>query len=188
MRTSIRLLACGAAVAALSGCAALVAPPYSADYSALDQLKKMPLQKVAVAPVQPRDAAAPVNRIGLRGASLVGPKGTFAQYLEDALVQDLSEVSAYDPAADLRLDATLVKNKLDISGISTGNGEMEVGIVLSRRGSTVLKKTYAAKTTFESSFAGNVAIPKGQLEYANLVRALLAKVYADADFINALKK
>jgi hypothetical protein len=183
-----RLLVSGAAVAALAGCSTLVAPPYSPDYPALDSLKKVPLQKVAVGPVQPRDAAAAVNRISLRGAHMVGPKGTFAQYLEDALVQDLREVSAYDPAAGLRLDATLLKNDLDISGVSTGKGEMQVEITISRGAAAVLKKTYGATTSFESSFAGNVAIPKGQLEYANLVRALLAKVYADADFINALKK
>jgi hypothetical protein len=184
----IRLLAACAAVGALSGCAALVAPPYSPDYQSLDALKKTPLEKVAVAPVQPRDASAPVNRITLRGATLASPKGTFAQYLEDALVQDLREISAFDPAAGLRIDATVLKNTMDVSGFSTGSGQMEVDLSVKRGATTLHRKTYQASTSFESSFAGAVAIPKGQLEYANLVRALLSKVYADPQFINALKK
>ncbi|PLC48420.1 hypothetical protein CR159_17950 [Pollutimonas subterranea] len=39
-----------------------------------------------------------------------------------------------------------------------------------------------------SSFAGAVAIPKGQSEYPNLVRVLLQKVYEEPAFIDAVKK
>ena len=185
---SIRLLAAGFTLAALSGCASLVAPPYSADYEALDRLKKMSLEKIAVNPVQPRDAAAPVNKITLRGASLVGSKGTFAEYLEDALIQDLRDISLYDAGSGLRLDATILKNDIDVSGLVNGTGQMDVEIAIGRSGKIALKKIYSASTRFDSSFAGAVAIPKGQAEYGNLVRTLLAKIYLDPDFINARKK
>jgi len=185
---SFRLAAAGLAVAVLSGCAALVAPPYSPDYEVLDRLKRMPLEKVAVAPVQPRETSAPVNRITLRGASLTSPKGTFAEYLEDALVQDLREVSAHDPSSGMRIEATVLKNSIDVAGFSQGAGEMEIDLSVKRNGVVLHQKKYHTATSFESSFAGAVAIPKGQLEYANLVRRLLSKVYADPDFINALKK
>ena len=65
---------------------------------------------------------------------------------------------------------------------------MDVELTVTRNAKATLKKTYSVKTTFESSFAGAVAIPKGQAEYGNLVRTLLGKVYADPEFINALKK
>lgn len=172
----------------LSACSSLVAPPYSADFEALDRLKKQSLQKVAVETVQPVNPDAPVNRISLRAASMVGPKGSFAKYLEDALVQDLQEISLYDATAGLRIEATLLKNEIDISGFSTGAGRMEAELSVKRAAGLVYKKTYSAATQFESSFAGNVAIPRGQIEYSNLVRALLGQVYADPDFINALKK
>jgi hypothetical protein len=182
-----RLAASGLAVAMLAGCAALVAPPYSADYSALDKLKGASIEKTAVAPVQPRDASAAVNKISLRGASLQAAQGTFAQYLEDALIQDLKEVSAYDPKAGTLISATILKNDVDVSGFSKGTGTMTVRFTVTRAGATRLDKTYAAATEFESSFAGNVAIPKGQGEYGHLVQTLLGKVYADPEFVNALK-
>jgi len=184
----VRLLAFGATVLALTGCSSLIAPPYSPEYRALDQLKQQPIGKVAVGPVQPTDTAAAVNRISLRASSLVSPKGTFSRYLEDALIQDLTEISAYDPNSGLRIDATLRRNDIDIGGFSTGTGQMDVDFTISRGATVILKKSYQASTRFDSSFAGAVAIPKGQLEYANLVRSLLSQVYADPDFINALRK
>lgn len=184
----LRLLASCLAVAVFSGCSTLAPPPYSADYQVLDQLKKQPLDKVAVGTVQPRNPDSPVNKISLRAASLAGPKGTFAQYLEDALIQDLKEIAVFDASAGTRIDATILKNSIDISGFSTGTGGMDVELTVTRNAKTTLKKTYSVKTTFESSFAGAVAIPKGQAEYGNLVRTLLGKVYADPEFINALKK
>lgn len=65
---------------------------------------------------------------------------------------------------------------------------MEVELTVTRDGSQRLYKSYAARTTFESSFAGAVAIPKGQIEYPNLVRALLREVYSDPEFVVALGK
>lgn len=186
--SSLRLLASCFAVAVFSGCSTLVPPPYSADYQTLDQLKKQPLDKVGVGAVQPRNPDAPVNKITLRGARLAGPKGTFAQYLEDALIQDLKEIAAFDAGAGTRIDATILKNDIDVSGFSTGTGVLDAELTVTRNNKATLKKTYSAKTTFDSSFAGAVAIPKGQAEYGTLVRALLGKVYADPEFINALKK
>ena len=65
---------------------------------------------------------------------------------------------------------------------------MEVELTVTRDDTRRLRKTYTARTTFESSFAGAVAIPKGQLEYANLVRTLLRQVYTDPAFIAAVGK
>ena len=186
--SSVCLLASCFALAVFSGCSTLAPPPYSADYQILDQLKKQPLEKVAVATFQPRNPDAPVNKISLRAANLAGPKGTFAQYLEDALIQDLKEIAVFDTAAGTRIDATILKNDIDVSGFSTGTGRMDVELTVTRNAKTSLKKTYSASTTFDSSFAGAVAIPKGQSEYGNLVRTLLGKVYADPQFINALKR
>jgi hypothetical protein len=187
MLTTVCRAAAGVAVLALTGCASLVAPPYSPDYATLDRLKGQPLQKVSVGSFRPTEETAPVNTIGLRAARLISPRGSFAKYLEDALIQDLREVSLHDPGSALRVEATVVRNTIDIGGISTGSGHMQIELAVVRGATPVLKKTYEATTQFESSFAGNIAIPKGQLEYVNLVRALLAKVYADPAFINALK-
>lgn len=177
-----------ASIAVLTtGCASLVAPTYSPDYPSLDRLKAGKLDKVAVGTFQPRDPQAPVNKITLRGASLATPQGTFAEYLESAMRSDLNELRVLDPAAQTRIDAVLLKNDIDVSGFSTGTGILVVALKVSKRGATVLEKTYTANTQFESSFAGAVAIPKGMNEYPVLVRALLQNIYTDTAFINAIK-
>ena len=188
MKTTIRLLASGIVLAALTGCASLVAPPYSTDYEALERLKKPSLEKLAVGKFQPTDSAAPVNRVTLRGTRLNSPSGSFPKYLEDALISDLRDVSLYDSNSQLRIDALVLKNDIDISGVSVGTGVMEVEIAIERSGKPRLKKVYKTDIQFDSSFAGAVAIPKGQTSYGALVRTLLAQVYSDTEFINAISK
>jgi len=180
-----RVAMCALAIFA-TGCAQLVAPPYSSDYEALDRLKKAPLRPATVAAVQPTDPKHAVNNLSLRGARLVSAKGTFAKYLEDALVADLKELSAYDPAARTRIDATLLNNDIAIGNIATGTGLIEVELTVTRDGERRLRKKYVARTSFESSFAGAVAIPKGQSEYPALVRALLRDIYSDSEFVSAI--
>lgn len=172
---------------ALTGCASFVAPHYSADYSSIDRLKTTSLGKIAVGEFQPRNPEAAVNKVTLRGAGLVPASGTFTEYLENAIRTDLTELRLLDATADTRIDATLLKNDIDISGFSTGEGAMDVKLAVSKRGKTVHEKVYSVKTQFESSFAGAVAIPKGQTEYPRLVRTLLQSVYSDPAFTAALK-
>lgn len=183
-----RLLLAALAVSFISACASLTAPPYSPSYEALDRLKKMNIEKLSVGKVGPSDPDAPVNRITLRGASLSSPNGTFGGYLENAIRSDFIEIGVFDPSSTSQVDATILKNDIDISGISIGYGVMEVKLSVVKRGDLAFEKDYSANTQFESSFAGAVAVPKGQSEYPNLVRALLQKVYNDPDFIKAVKK
>lgn len=172
---------------ALSGCA-LSVPNYSPRYEVIDQLKKKSIDKLAVGDFQPSDPKADVNHITLRGSPLSPESGTYADYLENALRADLGEVGVYDPASGTRLDATLLKNDIDVSGFSTGTGVIEVRLSVSRQSRISFEKTYMANTQFDSSFVGAVAIPKGQAEYPNLVRTLLQQIYLDAAFIEAVKK
>lgn len=180
-------LSLAAVVAGLTGCAGFVAGPYNPDYATLDELKAARPGKVQVAEVQPTDPAAPVNRITLRGSSLVSPHTTFANYLQQALLRDLSDIGALDAKSDTRIEARVLKNDIDVSGFSVGTGVMDVELVVRRGGSERLRKIYQASTQFESSFAGAIAIPKGQMEYARLVQALLKQVYADPQFVAAIK-
>jgi hypothetical protein len=181
-------IASGIAVAALSGCASFVAPGYSPDYPSIDRMKTSQFGPVAVDTFQPQKPDAPVNRITLRGTPLTPQTGTFATYLENAIRADLTELRVLDPASTTRIGATLLKNDIDVSGFTTGEGTMDVQLTVRKNGATVLDKVYSARTKFESSFAGAVAIPRGQSEYPALVRALLAQVYADPAFVAAVRK
>jgi hypothetical protein len=185
MKVRLALLAFTAV--ALTGCGSFVAPTYSPDYPTIDRLKVTQVGKIAVGEFQPRNPEAPVNKVTLRGAPLVASQGSFAQYLEEAIRSDLTELRVLDPKADTRVDATLLKNDIDVSGISTGEGFLDVKVSVIKRGQTVHEKIYSARTQFESSFAATVAVPKGQSEYPRLVRTLLQTIYADPAFIAAVK-
>lgn len=183
-----RALLAGLLVTLLSGCASFVAPAYSPDYPSVDRLKNSQLDKIAVGTFQPQKPDAPVNRITLRGTPLNPAAGTFATYLENAIRSDLKELGVLDPAARTRIDATLLQNDIDVSGFSKGEGTMEVRLTVSTKDAVVHEKVYLAKTQFESSFAGAVAIPRGQNEYPTLVRTLLQQVYSDPSFIQSVRK
>jgi hypothetical protein len=182
-----RMAVMALAAVTLTGCASFVAPTYSPDYPTIDRLKVAQLGKVAVGEFQPRSPEAPVNKITLRGAPFVSSNGSFAQYLEEAIRSDLTELRVLDPKAETRIEATLLKNDIDVSGINTGEGFMDVKLSVIKRGQTVHEKIYSARTQFESSFAAAVAVPKGQSEYPRLVRTLLQSVYADPAFITAVR-
>jgi hypothetical protein len=188
MKNSLKLLMLALASMQFSGCASFVAPTYSPHYEAIDQTRKVNADRIVVGTVQPTDPAADVNSISLRAASLKSASGSFAKYLEDALVSDLTEMGFYDAAGTTRIDATLLKNDIDISSLSVGSGLLEANIKVTRAGAVRLDKNYQATTQFESAFAGAVAIPKGQSEYPNLVRAFLRQVYSDSAFVEAIKK
>jgi len=171
-----------------TGCAQLQAPPYAPDYEALDRLKTTHPGPVSIATVQPTDPTEAVNKLSLRSARLISASGSFAKYLEDALIRDLKEISVFDANAKTRVDAKILTNEINIGSIVTGTGVMEVEFTVLRDGQPRLNKVYKATTSFESSFAGIVAIPAGQAAYTDLVRALLRAVYSDPQFIAAVGK
>ena len=171
----------------LFGCATFVAPNYSPDYEAVDQARKTKAEHFSVGIVQPTDPDAKVNTISLRGSSLKSPSGTFSKYLENALISDLTEMGFYDSSSASRIDVNILKNDIDVSGFSKGLGLLEANVKVTKDGIVSLDKVYTATTHFESSFAGAVAIPKGQSEYPNLVRAFLSQIYGDPAFMEAIK-
>lgn len=176
-----------------TGCAPLLAPPYAADYETLDRLEATRPGVVALAKAQPADADDKLNTVRLRSARLVSPSGSFAQYLQDALMRDLSEIAVYDPKAPTRIAARIVVNDIDL-GVINGSGRMDVEVTVVRdttpnitAGTTQrLRKTYSAQTAFDSSYASIVAVPAGQAAYPRLVRALLREMYADPQFVAAI--
>jgi hypothetical protein len=171
-----------------AGCASFKAPVYSPDYQVLDSLKNKPLVSVSVAPVEPKDPEAKVNKISLRAASLSTEQGTFSAYFEQSMIQDLTEMGIYQPSSNVQIKATLIENDIDISSFSKGYGKMVVDLEIHKSSVLTFSKQYTGLTQFESSFAGAVAIPKAQSEYPYLVRELLKQIYSDPEFIKELSK
>ena len=175
------------AVMLSTGCASFTAPAYSADYEAIDMLKRSGAGKSSVGGAQPDIPTAKVNQLSLRGAGLTAGDITFATYVARALTSDLRDAGLLDASALRRIDLVLLQNEIDISGFSEGLGLIEVEIKISNTGRILLQKKYLTRTRFASSFAGTVAIPAGQAAYPDLVRALLSEIYRDPAFLQALR-
>ena len=170
-----------------TACGTLQAPSYSADFFAVDSMKRQGLAKTSVGKALPDDAKAKVNSISLRGSTLASGDTTFAGYVSNALASDLKDAGLLDASATRRIDVVLLSNVIDVSGFSEGFGKIEIELIITDHSDNLLRKKYATQTKFESGFSGATAIPKGQIEYPNLVRALWASVYQDADFLKAMK-
>ncbi len=172
----------------LTGCASFQVPDYSPNYKTIDHLKTNNIEKMSIGEVQPTDPNASVNHISLRGGKLISPYGTFANYLKNAIRSDFIDIGIYDPTSTTEINAIILKNDIDISGISTGTGVMEIDFSVKKKGTILFEKTYSANIQFESAFSGNVAIPRGQIAYPDLVRQLLQTIYTDKEFIEVVTK
>lgn len=171
----------------LAGCGTFPVPGYSPDYPSLDRLKTQSLSTVDLDAFEPRDAGAPVNQLSLRGAPFAPAGGSFATYIEAAMRSDLTELRRLKPGADTRITGELLLNRFEISGFSTGEGELKLRLRVLRAGQVQLDKTYQASTTFPIHLAANVAVPRAQAEYPRLVQRLLQTIYTDPAFQVALQ-
>lgn len=183
MKWAVLALAAGL----LTGCSTFPVPGYSPDYPSLDRLKTQPLAAVDLVAFEPRDAGAPVNQLSLRGAPFAPAGGSFATYIEAAMRSDLTELRRLTPGSDARIAGELLLNRFDISGFSTGEGELSLRLRVTRAGQLRLDKTYQANTTFPIHLAANVAVPRAQAEYPRLVQRLLQNIYSDPAFQAALQ-
>ncbi len=171
----------------VTGCSS-IAPKYNTDFSNIAQLRRENVKAAKVASVTKDPAAtADVDHLTIRGGSYLSPNGSYTAYLEEALKQELDDARLFDPASQIEVSAVLLRNTLDAAGMSTGIAEMEARFFVRNAGVVKYDKVKAAKHTWESSFAGAVAIPRAQQNYPVVVRKLLGLLFNDPDFISALK-
>jgi hypothetical protein len=171
---------------ALIGCATQ-APPYALSIPNVQSLKSGANGGVAVGEFTADGSNANNESISIRGNPLVSPHGTFSKYLQDALVQELTEARLLDNKSDLQISAVLLKNDIS-TGIGTASAEIEARFIVNRAGKTVYNKVKHAAIEWDSHFAAMVAIPRAQQNYPRLVSTLLTKLYEDNEFFTAIKK
>ncbi len=170
-----------------SGCA-VVAPKYSASLENVDKLKSISTQSVAVGKFEAIPEKGNSNPISIRGSSLTSPyDNSYALYLAEAMKQELSLAGKLAPDAQIEISGAIRKNDIDISGFSTGNGVIEARFVVTRDGKISYDQIKVINDVWDSSFVGAVAIPRAQERYPIMVQKLLAELYADAAFMDALK-
>jgi hypothetical protein len=171
----------------MSGCA-LTAPNYSASVENAQTLRDSGANKARVGKIQADPKTGNNEAISLRGSTMSSPVGgKFTEYLEDAIRSELNAARLFDEKSVVEIAGVLTQNDISVGSISEGTGIMEARIVVKRDGQVRFDKPKSVTITFESSFAGAVAIPRGVQAYPMLVQKFLAAVYADKEFIEALR-
>lgn len=186
MISVIRGVAVATLAVAMAGCA-LKAPPYEASISNVSTLKRSTQTPVRLGEFDVAANAQGATAIGIRGGTMNSPTGaSYAAYLAEALKTELEMAKRLNPSSSLEVMGTLLGTDID-AGMSTGKGYIEARFVVKKDGSVKFDKSKRGEATWESSFVGAIAVPAAQKNYPQVVQNLLADLYADQDFQNALK-
>jgi hypothetical protein len=169
-----------------TGCT-MVAPKYTASLENVQKIKDSGAESVKVGTFLSTPAKDNAASISLRGSSLASPYGTYAYYLAEALRQELSLAGKLAADAQIEVTGTLQKNDINIPAVGAGRGDIEARFVVSRGGTPKYDQVKSLHDEWDSSFVGAVAIPRAQEQYPLLVQKLLALLYADPAFFEALK-
>lgn len=184
----LRFAIVATALAVASGCAQM-APHYNPSVENIQKLRDSGAGTAKVATLEPKLVAGQKNdSIQLRASSMESPYGgTFTGYLEAALKAELAAARLLDDRSDVEIGGLVTKNDVSVANLSEGYGEIEVRVIVKRGSQVRYDKVKYTRTTFESGFLGAIAIPNGRAAYPDLVQKFFAGLYADADFIAALK-
>lgn len=170
-----------------AGCS-MTAPQYSASLSNVQTLKDSGSNTAKVGHFDSSGDSGNANPISLRGSSLDSPyEKSYAKYLEEALTQELSLAGKLAPDARVEISGVLQKNDISIPAVGDGYGDLQARFIVKKGSATTYDKVKSIHDTWESSFVGAVAIPRAQEQYPKLVQKLLAELYADPEFLNAIK-
>lgn len=176
-----------ACVSLVVGCS-INTPQYSPSVANIGQLKMAKLKPLAIDKVVP-DAVLGSNdsSISLRGSSMSPTNGSYSSYLQEALKTEFQAAGLLDASSQVKLSGVLIKNDVNVAGFSTGDSIIEAKIKITKAGHIVYDKLKTATLQFESSFAGAVAIPKGQSMYPTTVQKFIETLVTDSDFISVLQ-
>ena len=173
-------------LAALSGCS-IDAPKYTPSVYNVQALRDASATAAKVGGVSAAGDEAHDGSIGLRGTAMHSPYGSYSAYLRDALTQELREAKLLDDTSQVEISAQLLKNDIHAAGLSSASADIEARFKVARAGQTRYDKISSAHLEWDSSFVGAIAIPRAQQHYPEAVAALLARLYADREFLAALK-
>ena len=87
----------------------------------------------------------------------------------------------------MEISGDLLKNDIDATGFSVATGDVGARFVVKKGDQVRYDKVKTIHHQWDSSFAGAIAIPVPSKPTPVWCRRLLAALYADAEFIQALK-
>lgn len=184
---TLRLALAGYALLLGAGCA-IQAGAYPPSTENAERLRAAGPARVAVGEVRAAPGLPTAARISVRLGTMESPHGTsYVDYLAEALRRDLALARWLDRDSSVRIEATLLANDFDASGIATNTGRIEARFVVTRAGVPRYDRVHRNEHQWESSFAANVAVPLAQQNYPRLVEGLLARLFADPEFAAATR-
>jgi TonB family protein len=188
LMTMIRRLAMvgiGAAVLALTGCAA-VAPTYQPTNDNVRTLQALPGGKVAVGQFTAKDKS--LESVAIRAGTYSSPyNGSYAEYLKAALRAELEGAGKFDTASPVVVTGQLLENSVDGALFDVGTAKISARFVVTQRGAKTFDKIVVGASQWESSVIGAIAIPAARRNYVDTMRKLLTNLFADRDFQAALR-
>ena len=124
---------------------------------------------------------------GLRGGNVGAPSGSYSQHLKDTLKAELQSAGLLDLQSGYVIEGQLTDSKVD-AAIGTGTARLAARFQVLREGRTLFDKELVAEDSWDSSFAGAIAIPRAIEHYGGLYKSLVGKLLNDSDFRRALAR
>jgi len=184
MNSFLRLLGI-AMLAGLTGCAA-VAPNYTPSPQTTQRLQADKVRPVKVGEFKAANEASDKS-ISLRASSMQPAQGSYAKYLAEAIKQELDIAKLYSANAHIEIVGVLLGNDMNTGMADKGAGLIEARFMVLREGTGTFDKVKTARTEWDTSLLGAIAISRAQQEYPRLVQALVTELFSDPDFVAALK-
>jgi hypothetical protein len=175
------------AVAVLGGCT-LTGPRYGAHVSNTLALREAGLGKLSVGEFR-KDPAAKhdVDHVKARAMTVVSAYGSYTAYLREAFAAEFDHADLLDPDSRTRVDGVLLRNELG-GGLDREFALIESDLTVTRDGAVVYRGKKTARFEWQSTYPGDVAIPRAIANYQVGVQRLVAAYIADPEFVAALKK
>lgn len=182
-----RCVAALSLIVVASGCA-MHTPAYQPSIDNVESLKKAQARPVVIGAFTVQAGAPGASSIGLRANSMTSSVGSdYAAYLGEAVRQELAMAGKLDPKSEISVSGVLIKNEIAAAGVSTNSGEIEARFIVKARDQVRYDAVKHAGLSWESSFAGAIAIPKAQQQYPFLVQKLLSALFEDPQFQSAIR-
>ena len=177
-------------VLSMAGCTTVLPPPIASGATA-QALRSANLAPTAVgtfklAPGRPPEMDRELSG-GLRGGNIVAPNGSYSRHLKEILMAELQSAGLLDLQSKVIIEGQLMESKVD-AAIGTGTARLAARFQVVRDEKPVFDKEVAVEDSWESSFAGAVAIPRAIEHYGAMYRLLVAKLVDDGDFRRALAR
>lgn len=179
-----KLLAISLIISLLPACST-TAPKYSPSVKSVQAIKNSSAAPLSIGKTTVANPG--LNKISLRGNSLVSPYGGYDAYLEHALKSELAAAGLLDEKSVVTVNSKITKNNLDTS-MAKGFGDVSALFTVTKSGAKIFEKEVSAHEEWDSSFVGAIAIPNAMNAYPVLINTLVTNLFKDPDFIHSIAK